>query len=39
MRNFLVPHSTQVDRVAGRPFCMVTASTSLEAVLALHFTQ
>ena len=39
MRNFLVPHSTQVDRVAGRPFFMVTASMSCDAVFALHFTQ
>ena len=39
MRNFLVPHSVQMDRVAGRPFFMVTASMSLDAVLALHFTQ
>ena len=39
MRNFLVPHSTQTDRVAGRPFFMVTASMSLDAVLALHLTQ
>ena len=39
MRNFLVLHSTQTARVAGRPFFMVTASMSLDAVLALHFTQ
>ena len=39
MRNFLVPHSVQVERVAARPFFMVTASMSFEAVLALHFTQ
>ena len=39
MRNFLVPHSVQVDRVAGRPFFMVTASMSFEPVLALHLTQ
>ena len=39
MRNFFVPQSTQVDRVAARPFFMVTASMSLEAVLALHLTQ
>ena len=39
MRNFLVPQSTQVDRVAARPFFMVTASMSLEAVRALHLTQ
>ena len=39
MRNFLVPHSVQVKRVAGRPFFMVTASMSREAVLALHLTQ
>ena len=39
MRNFFVPHSTQVERVAGRPFFMVTAWMSREAVLTLHFTQ
>ena len=39
MRNFLVPHSTQTERVAGRPFFMVTASMSLEPVLTLHLTQ
>ena len=39
MRNFLVPQSTQVDRVAARPFFMVTASMSRDAVLALHLTQ
>ena len=39
MRKFLVPQSTQMDRVAARPFFMVTASMSLEAVLALHLTQ
>ena len=39
MRNFFVPQSTQVERVAARPFFMVTASTSLDAVLALHLTQ
>ena len=39
MRNFLVPQSTQMDRVAARPFFMVTASMSREAVLALHLTQ
>ena len=39
MRNFLVPHSTQMERVAGRPFFMVTASMSREAVLAWHLTQ
>ena len=39
MRNFFVPHSTQTERVAGRPFFMVTASMSLDAVLALHLTQ
>ena len=38
MRNFLVPHSTQTERVAGRPFFMVTASMSLDPGfgLALH---
>ena len=30
MRNFLVPQSTQMERVAGRPFFMVTASMSLD---------
>ena len=35
MRNFLVPQSTQVDRVAARPFFMVTASMSLECGLGL----
>ena len=39
MRNYLVPHSTQTDLVAGRPFFMVTASMSLDPVLVLHFTQ
>ena len=38
MRNFLVPQSTQMARAAARPFFMVTASTSLEPVLALHLT-
>ena len=39
MRYFLVPHSTQMERVAGRPFFMVTASMSRVAVLALHLRQ
>ena len=39
MRNFFVPQSTQMDRVAGRPFFMVMASMSFDAVLALHFMQ
>ena len=39
MRNFLVSHSTQTERVAARPFFMVTASMSFEEVLALHLTQ
>ena len=39
MRNFLVPQSVQMDRVAGRPFFMVTASMSRDAVLAWHLTQ
>ena len=39
MRNFLVPQSTQVDLVAARPFFMVMASMSREAVLARHLTQ
>ena len=34
MRDFLVSHPTQVDRVAGRPFFMETASMSFEPVLA-----
>ena len=33
MRNFFMPQSTQVARVAGRSFFMVTASMSLKAVL------
>ena len=39
MRNLLVPHSTQTALAAGRPFFMVTASMSLDPVLALHLTQ
>lgn len=39
MRNFLVPQSTQIDLVAGRPFFMVTPRMLRESVLALHFTQ
>ena len=39
MRNFLVPHFTQTERVAGRPFFMVTGSMSLDPVLVLHLTQ
>ena len=39
MRNFFAPHSVQVERVAGRPFFMVTASMSLDGVRALHLTQ
>ena len=39
MLNFFVPHPVQVDRVAGPPFFMVTASMSREAVWALHLTQ
>ena len=39
IRNFFVPQSTQMDRVAARPFFMVTASMSLDPVLALHLTQ
>ena len=39
IRNFLVPHSVQTALAAGRPFFMVTASMSLDPVLALHFTQ
>ena len=39
MRNFLAPQSTQVERVAARPFFMMTASMSREGVLALHFTR
>ena len=39
MRNFFVPQSMQVERVAGRPFFMVMASTSVDPVLALHLTQ
>ena len=39
MRNFLVPQSTQIDLVAGRPFFMVTPLMWREWVLALHFAQ
>ena len=39
MRNFLVPHTTQIDRVAARPFFIVTGSISVEPVLVLHLTQ
>ena len=39
MRNFLVPQSMQTARVGVRPFFMVTASMSLDAVLTLHLTQ
>ena len=35
MRNFFVPHSTQMERVAARPFFMVTASMSLDPVSGL----
>ena len=33
MRNFLVPHSTQMDRVAGRPFFMQKISTAPDGVV------
>ena len=39
MWNFLVPHSTQMDRTAGRPFFMVTASMPLEAGLCLTLAE
>ena len=39
MRNFFVPQSTQTERVAARPFFMVTASMSLDGVRVLHLTQ
>ena len=39
IRYFLVPQTAQVALVAGRPFFMVTASTSFDPVLALHFKQ
>ena len=39
MRDFLAPHSIQVEWVAGRPFFMVMASTSQDVVLAWHVTQ
>ena len=35
--NFLVPKSTPAALVAGRPFFSVTAWTSCDPVLALHF--
>jgi hypothetical protein len=37
--NFLVPQSTQIAWVAGRPFFMVTPCTSRESVFDLHLTQ
>ena len=37
--DFFVLHSKPVDRVAGRPFLMVTASISVYTVLARHLTQ
>lgn len=37
--NFLVPQSTQIAWVAGRPFFMVTPWTSFESVFDLHLTQ
>ena len=39
MRNFLAPHSVQMERAAGRPIFMVTDSMSRDGVLALHLTQ
>ena len=39
MRNSLAPHTVQTERMAGRPFFMVTASISREAVLARRLTQ
>ena len=39
MRNVLAPHMVQMERVAGRPFFMATASMSLDPVLALHLRQ
>ena len=39
MRDFLVPQSTQIALVAGRPFFTVTARTSFDPVLVLHFKQ
>ena len=39
IRNFLVPQSAQTARVDGRPFFMVTASMSVDAVFILHLTQ
>ena len=39
MRYLPVPHTVQTARRAGRPFFIVTCSTSLEPVLARHFRQ
>ena len=39
MRYLPVPHTEQTARRAGRPFFIVTCSTSLEPVLARHFKQ
>ncbi len=39
MRYLPVPHTVQTARRAGRPFFIVTCSTSLELVLARHFKQ
>ena len=39
MRYLPVPHTVQTARRAGRPFFIVTCSTSLEPVLARHFKQ
>ena len=39
MRASVLPHPAQMDRVAGRPFSMVTASMSRELVMAMHLMQ
>ena len=39
MRYLPVPHTVQTARRAGRPFFIVTCSTSREPVLARHFRQ
>ena len=39
MRYLPVPHTVQTARRAGRPFFIVTCSTSREPVLARHFKQ
>ena len=39
IRYLPVPHSAHTARIAGRPFFIVTRSTSRDGVLARHFRQ